>query len=181
LSFGKPTGAATPLLWAHAEYVKLLRSTLDGKVFDTIPVVAERYSKPRSGAQIEVWKQDRRVTSAQAGATLRIQATTAFLLHWTVDDWQSVNDTRTTSIPLGSEFVDIRIGVEFVDIPITVSQRAPIRFTFFWLNDERWEGRDYAVQVGHDAAEEGSSRSSTARQEDRAASRQASKRPLVVV
>jgi len=34
LKMGKPTGAATPLGWAHAEYVKLLRTKSDGRVFD---------------------------------------------------------------------------------------------------------------------------------------------------
>ncbi len=43
LRLGKPTGAAMPLVWAHAEYVKLLRSVTDGKVFDRISAVAERY------------------------------------------------------------------------------------------------------------------------------------------
>ena len=43
MCFGKATGAADPLLWAHAEYVKLLRSMADGKVFDLIDPVAERY------------------------------------------------------------------------------------------------------------------------------------------
>jgi hypothetical protein len=33
LRFGGPTGSALPLLWAHAEYVKLQRSAADGKVF----------------------------------------------------------------------------------------------------------------------------------------------------
>ena len=37
---GKPTGAAMPLMWSHAEYIKLLRSATDGKVFDVIPEVA---------------------------------------------------------------------------------------------------------------------------------------------
>lgn len=45
MCLGCPTGAAMPLMWAHAEYVKLLRSKLDGKVFDLIPEVAERYRK----------------------------------------------------------------------------------------------------------------------------------------
>src|SRR5262249_1398603 len=34
--FGRPTGSAMPLLWAHAEYIKLVRSATDGKVFDLI-------------------------------------------------------------------------------------------------------------------------------------------------
>ena len=32
------------LVWAHAEYVKLLRSVTDGQVFDRISAVAERYA-----------------------------------------------------------------------------------------------------------------------------------------
>ena len=38
---GKPAGSAMPLMWAHAEYVKLLRSVTDGHVFDLLPIVAE--------------------------------------------------------------------------------------------------------------------------------------------
>jgi glucoamylase len=45
LRFGRPSGSAMPLLWAHAEYIKLLRSLRDGRVFDTPPRVVERYAK----------------------------------------------------------------------------------------------------------------------------------------
>ena len=37
MSLGKPTGSAMPLMWAHAEYIKLLRSASDGKVYDVDP------------------------------------------------------------------------------------------------------------------------------------------------
>jgi glucoamylase len=33
-------------VWAHAEYLKLLRSAVDGKVFDRIDPVYERYCEP---------------------------------------------------------------------------------------------------------------------------------------
>ncbi len=46
LEFGKPAGSAVPLVWAHAEYLKLLRSAVDGKVFDRIDPVYERYCEP---------------------------------------------------------------------------------------------------------------------------------------
>ena len=39
---GLPTGAATPLGWSHAEYVKLLASRSGGTVVDWIPAVANR-------------------------------------------------------------------------------------------------------------------------------------------
>ena len=45
--FGRPTGGPMPLLWAHAEYLKLVRSAADGQVFDLIPEVADRYRNRR--------------------------------------------------------------------------------------------------------------------------------------
>ena len=41
---GQGTNSATPLAWTHAEYIKLLRSLADRKVWDRYDPVAERYS-----------------------------------------------------------------------------------------------------------------------------------------
>jgi glucoamylase len=43
LYFGRPSGSGMPLVWAHAEYLKLARSIRDGKVFDLPPAAAQRY------------------------------------------------------------------------------------------------------------------------------------------
>ncbi len=40
---GQPTGSGCPLVWAHAEYIKLLRSLHDGAVFDLPPQTVARY------------------------------------------------------------------------------------------------------------------------------------------
>jgi glucoamylase len=40
---GRATGSAMPLVWAHAEYVKLLRSLRDGRVFDMPAQTVKRY------------------------------------------------------------------------------------------------------------------------------------------
>ena len=135
---GRPTGAAMPLMWAHAEYIKLLRSAADSQVFDFVPEHAERYGNRHETALLEVWKPNRQVGSVRAGWRLRIQAPVPFELHWTNDEWQAIYDTRSTSTEL---------GIEFVDIPVEETQTAPIRFTFRWLSDDRWEGRDYVVTV----------------------------------
>ncbi len=42
---GQGTGSATPLAWSHAEYVKLLRSLADGRVWDRYDAVAQRYAR----------------------------------------------------------------------------------------------------------------------------------------
>ncbi len=43
LYFGRPSGSAMPLVWAHAEYIKLRRSLRDGRVFDMPPQTVDRY------------------------------------------------------------------------------------------------------------------------------------------
>ena len=42
---GQGTNGATPLAWTHAEYIKLLRSYSDGKVWDRHDSTEARYVK----------------------------------------------------------------------------------------------------------------------------------------
>jgi glucoamylase len=127
-----------PLMWAHAEYIKLLRSIRDGQVFDRIPIVAERYLNRRGRTDLEVWKPTHRVRTMVAGEVLRIQAQAAFLLHWTSNEWEISQDSVSIATGLGTHFADIRVSSQ---------QKAPLRFTFFWTEAQRWEGRDYEVEV----------------------------------
>lgn len=138
MRYGKPTGAAMPLMWAHAEYIKLLRSLADGQVFDLIPEVADRYLRRRKRTLLEVWKFNRQVQAITAGARLRIQAPRPFMLHWGRGEWSDIADlpSRGTSL-----------GLSFADIETKSGDRAPIRFTFRWLDDGKWEGRDFAVEL----------------------------------
>jgi len=138
LYFGRTTGAAMPLMWAHAEYVKLLRTLRDGVVFDWIPEVAERYLRgvpPRLG---EIWKPNRHAVAVEAGTVLRILAWRPFRLRWTNDEWLTPRDTDS---------LETALGIAYVDLELAPTQRAPIRFTFFWVTDNRWEGEDYTVEV----------------------------------
>lgn len=136
---GGPTGSAMPLMWAHAEYIKLLRSAHDGLVFDHIEPVCQRYVYNRQALhRLEVWKPNRRVRSMKPDATLRIQAPAPFRLRWSNDGWRSVQDTAATATSLGIWFVDVTPNAEL---------RTPIRFTLYWVAESRWEGRDYVVEV----------------------------------
>ena len=138
LILGRPTGAAMPLMWAHAEYIKLLRSVADNYVFDCVPEALDRYCIRRECHPLEIWKPNRRVNAVRRGMTLRIQAPAPFRLHWSANDWQDPQDTQSAST---------RLGIEYVDIPINFAQAAPIRFTLFWTAEGRWEGRDCEVAV----------------------------------
>lgn len=136
---GQATGSAMPLAWAHAEYMKLLRSTLDGKVFDQIPEVAERYLGDRRRCQrLEIWKPNRQVRRVKPGYTLRIQAPVSFRLQWSVDDWDHAQETDSIATIL---------EIEYVDIPVASDQQAPIRFTFGGVEAEPWADQDYEITI----------------------------------
>ena len=137
---GQPTGSAMPLMWAHAEYIKLLRSTSDGKVYDAIPEVAARYlGKRGKRKQLEIWKPNRKVRFMRVGEVLRVHGQAAFRLRWSSDNWKSVQDTKSTRNALHIDYVDLTDAV-------TLSGTC-IRFTFLWTEDNHWEGQDYIVTV----------------------------------
>jgi glucoamylase len=137
LQFGRPTGSAMPLMWAHSEYVKLLRSRQDGQVYDRLPQVAERYAAGKAPKDPpEFWTFNYPLTHMAAGRTLSIQAAAPFVLHWTADEWASSNDMPAQATAT---------GLYFVQLPTELGQRAPLRFTFYWPQGEKWEGKDYAV------------------------------------
>jgi glucoamylase len=138
LYFGRPSGSAMPLMWAHAEYIRLLRSVSDGAVFDLIPAVAERYRAPRRRPPLEVWKLGRRqVADIARGSRLRIQLEAAFFLHFSRDAWATVEEMRSTPTSCGFEYVDVL----FADQPA-----APLKFTFRYL-DGHWQGEDFTVAI----------------------------------
>jgi glucoamylase len=133
---GRPTGSAVPLLWAHAEYVRLLRSAVDGRVFDLIPEVAARYLKQKPESRVEYWLPKHPIQRARRQSTLRICAPEPFRLHWSDDQWATCRDSNSTGTPIGAEYCDLDPS----------SVQAGVEFTFFWKHREQWEGRNYRVE-----------------------------------
>ncbi|MGH9392839.1 MAG: glycoside hydrolase family 15 protein [Terriglobales bacterium] len=144
LRFGRPSGSAMPLMWAHAEYIRLLRSRADGIVFDLLPPVAERYGSVRKRSVLEIWKLNRQLARVAPGTKLRVQLPEAFFLHFSRDGWATVEEQRS---------IDTGCGFEQVDVAIAPAQSAPLRFTFRYAGDGRWQGQDYAVAVQAAAGE----------------------------
>ena len=139
LRLGGPTGAAMPLVWAHAEYVKLLRSVRDGRVFDFIEEVGARYLKgEKSQRKLEIWKQNRQPQKMSRQSTLRVIASRPFRLRWSNDNWETVRDNDAFALPF---------GLHFFDVEIENNQSAPLKWTFFWTDENDWEGRNYTIEI----------------------------------
>lgn len=139
LTPGKPTGAAMPLAWAHAEFLKLLRSAEDGEVFDRIPTVEARYHRPDpSRPAWEFWKPNRQPGCAEHTERVRLVAPEPFRLHWTQDDWAHTQESASTTTAL---------GVDFVDLPFPVPVGTVFEFTFYWTVRGTWEGSNHSVRI----------------------------------
>lgn len=139
LQLGRPTESATPLAWAQAEYILLLRSATDGAIFDSVPEVRERYIDHREArAPLEVWRFNRQPKTARPDETLRIITSAPFRLHASDDGW-------ATSVDLDS--VDTTIGLHFTDLRPLQNVGQTWRFTFYWPLEDRWEGQDFAVEA----------------------------------
>jgi Glycosyl hydrolases family 15 len=54
-AIGEGSDSATPLAWAHAEYVKLVRSLADGDTWDSYSIVRERYATPYARTLVQVF------------------------------------------------------------------------------------------------------------------------------
>ncbi|MEM3670231.1 MAG: glycoside hydrolase family 15 protein [Thermoprotei archaeon] len=139
LYLGKPTGSAMPLMWAHSEYIKLLRSSHDMRVFDKFDSVYLRYVESKTSIKrFEVWSFNRKTTSVKKGYILRVQALSAFRLHWSSDNWTHTKDTDSSTNTL---------SVYHVDIDTASLDCNRIVFTFYWVKAKKWEGKDFSVTV----------------------------------
>lgn len=134
---GKPCGAAMPLAWAHAEYIKLLRSAKDGRVFDLIPPVAERYLANKGRKDLEIWKSMRRVREIAAGKVLRVMLSSNFRLRWSFDGGQTSRESASTASG---------VGIDFVDIQTTAEHRA-VQFTFLETESDEFRGKSFEVRT----------------------------------
>jgi len=139
LFFGKASGSACPLVWAHSEYIKLVRSLKDGKVFDQPPQTVERYRVEKRKARHWEWRFNNKCRVVPKGKILRIAVREPAMIHWTQDGWQTASDLATRETGLGIHFADL--PTDKLDAGHT------LLFTFYWPNVERWEGADFYVTI----------------------------------
>lgn len=139
LFLGKPSGSACPLVWAHSEYIKLVRSLKDGKVFDQPPQPVMRYQVEKRTASFHEWRYNNKCRSIPAGKTLRIALLSPALVHWSDDAWRTTHDTNTHSTG---------VGIHIADLPTSALKAGQeLVFTFNWLEHHQWEGADFTVTI----------------------------------
>ena len=142
---GDPAGSAMPLVWAHAEYLKLVRSVHDGRVFDRISAAEGRYGNGPVPSRFEMWKLRRPIYSMPAGKTLRILAAQRFELLYSCDGWASKRSIVSRELGAAGSAAEVET---------TPGQSLSINFTLYWPASNHWEGRNFSVKVEPESAAE---------------------------
>jgi glucoamylase len=141
---GRPSGSAMPLLWSHAEFLKLLIARESGRPIELLQVVEQRYrcTAPKYAARAAGawhWRDEVPVLQHEAGRALLIEDRNPFTLHFGFDGWQRVEERPAQEQPFGLWAVRLSAA----------ELTGPEQLNFTRRYDERWEGRDHCVALGH--------------------------------
>jgi glucoamylase len=138
---GRPTGAAMPLCWSHAEYISLVRSAHDGVCFDRVEPAFQRYVAKPVKSRYEMWSLRHPIRRMPPGRILRLIFTDDASIVWSSDKWASTQKSDATSVGA--------LNLWFADLPTEgLPVGSTVEFSFFGKKDQRWEGRNHFVEVG---------------------------------
>jgi glucoamylase len=136
---GHPTWSAMPLVWAHAEYVKLLISRQLGHACDRPHATWQRYQGERPAIPHAIWLPQAPVQEIKAGQTLLVGLFEPGIIHWGLDGWQTIQDTATQDTGLGIYIAELATD--------KLHAGQCVNFTFRQMNAEIWAGHDYTTIV----------------------------------
>ncbi len=137
LAPGRPTGAAMPLVWAHAEYLKLVASRKLRRPFDRPDSVWRRYGGKRPPVTGVFWMEQAPATTLPEGCALTLALREAGTVRWGVDGWQDVREESTSANPLGLHLLEIAAQ----------RLRAGRSIDLTYRTGTGWIGRDFRIQV----------------------------------
>jgi glucoamylase len=134
---GRPSGSAMPLVWSHAEFLKLLIARREGHPVELLSAVRKRYGRRTPAAKYTRWRNETPVTSLAIGRTLCIEDRQAFTLHLGWDGWNDIEDLESEPLPFGLWGVVIDAD----------RYRGRKQLNFTRRYGERWEGQDHLVEI----------------------------------
>lgn len=139
LFLGRPSGSAMPLVWAHAEHIKLLRSLRDGAVFDMPPQPFTRYVKNPPALAPIVWRMTSESLQVPTGRTLRLEFLEPALVHWSSNNWASTEDSKTIATGFGTYICDLPTDA--------LAEGSVGVFSVYWTDKSGWSGMDFRVSL----------------------------------
>jgi glucoamylase len=134
---GRATGSASPLGWAHAEYLQLLAMVALGGFPDVVLPARRRYTEVPPNEPSFIWSHKHQIGRLLAGRRFKVQLPRPGSVHYSFDEWETSADI---------EAVDTTLGVWVAEVP---SHKLAAGATFSWTAHygTGWEGVNYSITV----------------------------------
>jgi glucoamylase len=138
---GQPSGSAMPLVWAHAEFIKLCLSHAKGYPVDRPEQTWLRYHGQRPDIPYCIWRLKQPLYSLPAGKELRFMLHAPARVHWGYNGWREIDDVTTEDWGLA------HIAV----LPTTLLHSGDtLEFTLYWPDSGQWQGEDFQIRITGD-------------------------------
>jgi glucoamylase len=136
---GKPSGSAMPLVWAHAEFLKLLAAETNRRPVEMLNSVEDRYGAKVPNAKVWHWRVSSPITLLPKGKAILIERDEPFLLHFGFNGWHRPADQQSTPSHFGMH------GVKFDADELDGA--AELDFTFYLTDRNEWLGTDFKIPL----------------------------------
>lgn len=135
---GQPSGSAMPLVWAHAEFIKLALSINAGVPVDRPVRTWARYGGRRPKLDYDLWQPRQRLPKLLIGKELRLMFPEPAVVHWGINGWQNLADVATENWGLGHVALISTAKFKAGDL---------IDFTIYWPNRDVWKNEDFQIAL----------------------------------
>jgi glucoamylase len=136
---GKPSGSAMPLVWAHAEFLKLLYARQQKRPVEWLDSVERHFGQRTTDGNAWHWRPDTPFESLPKDRELLIELDQPFRLRLGFDGWQGSEERPSTPLPFGRH--GVRLG------PADFAGHRSLDFTWYLPGTSHWDGRDYHVAL----------------------------------
>jgi glucoamylase len=102
---GRPSGSAMPLVWAHAEFLKLLAARANGRPTELLDAVRVRYAGKAPHAPQWHWRENSLFDAMPAGRALSIERERPFTLHFGIGEEALDSERQSEPGPFGIHIV----------------------------------------------------------------------------
>ena len=124
---GHPAGSGMPLVWAHSEYIKLLRSLHNGCVWDLPTQTVERYLKQEHSADFQIWTTTQRRAWLAHGKQLRMDLPQESKVEWCLDGKWFTDSTEESGFSLHVVKLPLHTAAPGSTVKVRIHPNVPTR------------------------------------------------------
>jgi glucoamylase len=108
------------------------------KVFDMPYHTINRYIKNKNVSKFDIWRFTLPCPYITKGNTLRIITAVSATVSWSCDNWKNVQKIDS---------IDGGFGVHYTDVAVGAVDSESVVFTFFWIDAQHWENKNYEIKI----------------------------------